>query len=82
MPDKQYGEEIMACIIKKEGCTHTEEEYREMARQHLAKHKVPKYIWFMDAFPMNNAGKIQKFKMRENAVEYLGLQKDAAIETA
>ncbi|MBC8530508.1 AMP-binding protein [Christensenellaceae bacterium NSJ-53] len=82
VPDKQYGEEIMACIIKKEGCTHTEEEYREMARQHLAKHKVPKYIWFMDTFPMNNAGKIQKFKMRENAVEYLGLEKDAAIETA
>ena len=82
VPDKQYGEEIMACIIKKEGCTHTEEDYREMARRHLAKHKVPKYIWFMDAFPMNNAGKIQKFKMRENAVEYLGLQKDAAIETA
>ena len=49
---------------------------------HMAKHKVPKYIDFVDSFPMNDAGKIQKFKMREEAVEKLGLQADAAIETA
>ena len=48
----------------------------------MAKHKVPKYIDFVDSFPMNDAGKIQKYKMREQAVEKLGLQKDASIETA
>jgi len=48
----------------------------------MAKHKVPKYIDFVDSFPMNDAGKIQKYKMREQAVQKLGLQKDAAIETA
>jgi fatty-acyl-CoA synthase len=48
----------------------------------MAKHKVPKYIEFVDGFPMNDAGKIQKFKMREAAVKKLGLEKAASIVTA
>ena len=48
----------------------------------MAKHKVPKYIDFVTGFPMNDAGKIQKYKMREEAVKKLGLEKDASIETA
>ena len=48
----------------------------------MAKHKVPRYVDFMDSFPMNAAGKILKYKMRENAVEKLKLQADASIETA
>ena len=76
------GEEIMACIILKEGETMTVEEMKKYVLDHMAKHKVPKYIDFVDSFPMNDAGKIQKYKMREMAVEKLGLQKDAAIETA
>jgi fatty-acyl-CoA synthase len=48
----------------------------------MAKHKVPSYVDFVTEFPMNAAGKILKFKMREDAVEKLGLQKAAAIETA
>ena len=82
VPDKAMGEEIMACIILKEGETMTVEEMKAYVRDHMAKHKVPKYIDFVDGFPMNDAGKIQKYKMREMAVEKLGLQKDAAIETA
>ena len=82
VPDKAMGEEIMACIILKEGETMTEEEMKTFVREHMAKHKVPKYVEFVDGFPMNDAGKIQKYKMREQAVEKLGLQKDAAIETA
>jgi len=58
------------------------EEMKKYVLDHMAKHKVPKYIDFVDSFPMNDAGKIQKYKMREQAVEKLGLQKDAAIETA
>ncbi|MBR4711760.1 MAG: AMP-binding protein [Clostridia bacterium] len=82
VPDKAMGEEIMACIILKEGETATEDEIRKFVLDHMAKHKVPKYIEFVDSFPMNDAGKIQKFRMREQAVQKLGLQKDASIETA
>ena len=56
VPDQQYGEEIMACIILKEGQTATVEEMKDYVRSHMAKHKVPRYIEFMDAFPMNAAG--------------------------
>ena len=48
----------------------------------MAKHKVPRYVDFVDAFPMNAAGKILKYKMREDAVKNLNLQKAASIETA
>ncbi len=82
VPDKAMGEEIMACIILKEGESMTVEEMKQYVLDHMAKHKVPKYIDFVDGFPMNDAGKIQKFKMREQAVKKLGLEKDASIETA
>ena len=82
VPDKAMGEEIMACIILKEGETMTVEEMKKYVLDHMAKHKVPKYIDFVKGFPMNDAGKIQKYKMREQAIEKLGLQTDAAIETA
>lgn len=82
VPDKQYGEEIMACVILKEGETLTEEELHTFIVTHIAKHKTPRYIRFVDAFPMNAAGKILKYKMREEAIEYLGLQEDNSIVTA
>ena len=82
MPDKDYGEEIMACVIVKEGETLTEEELKEYVMSHMAKHKVPRYVDFVDAFPMNAAGKILKYKMREQAVEKFGLQKANNIVTA
>ena len=65
--DKQYGEEICACIILKEGQTMTIEEMKAFVLSHMAKHKVPKYVDFVDSFPMNAAGKILKYKMREEA---------------
>lgn len=82
IPDEQYGEEIMACVILREGETLTEDELKDYIRSHMAKHKTPRYISFVDAFPMNAAGKILKYKMRENAVEQLGLQKASKIVTA
>jgi fatty-acyl-CoA synthase len=82
VPDKQYGEEIMACIILKEGVTATVEEIRESVKTHMAKHKVPKYVEFVTGFPMNAAGKIMKYKMREQAVERLNLYEASKIETA
>ncbi len=82
VPDEQYGEEIMACIILKDGETMTADEMKGYIRDHMARHKVPRYIDFVDSFPMNAAGKIQKFKMREDAVKKLNLEKAAGIETA
>ncbi len=81
IPDEQYGEEIMACIILKENEEMTVDEMKEYIRSHMAKHKCPKYIDFVDAFPMNAAGKILKYKMREEAVERLKIKKVDGIVT-
>ncbi len=82
VPDKDYGEQIMACIILKKGETATEEEIKTYVMDHMAKHKVPYYVRFVDSFPMNAAGKIQKYKMREDAVRYLSLEEASKIVTA
>ncbi len=74
VPDKQYGEEIMAQIILKKGESMTEQEMKEYIMSHMARHKVPRYIEFVDSFPMNAAGKILKYKMREAAIEKLNLK--------
>ena len=73
VPDKRYGEEIMACVILKEGETMTEEEMKRFIGANMAKYKVPRYVDFVSEFPMNAAGKILKYKMREEAVKKLGL---------
>ena len=81
VPDKKYGEEIMACIILKEPGSVTVEEMTAYIKASMARHKVPKYIEFVDSFPMNAAGKILKYKMREDAAKRLGLVGDG-IDTA
>ncbi len=78
VPDKKYGEEIMACIILKEGSALTVEEMTNYIKASMARHKVPKYIEFVDSFPMNAAGKILKYKMREDAAKRLGLTGDGS----
>lgn len=82
VPDEQYGEEIMACVILKEGESMTEEEMKDYIRANMARHKVPRYIDFVSEFPMNVAGKILKYKMREDAIKKLGLDKASKIVTA
>ncbi|MEN6339626.1 MAG: AMP-binding protein [Clostridiaceae bacterium] len=82
VPDEQYGEEIVACVILKEGETATQQEIQDFVRASMAKHKVPRYVEMVDSFPMNAAGKILKYKMREDAIAKLKLQKAASIETA
>ena len=71
VPDKKYGEEVMACIILKEKGSMTEAEMTAYIMASMARHKVPRYIRFVDSFPMNAAGKILKYKMREEAAEYI-----------
>jgi fatty-acyl-CoA synthase len=82
VPSEQYGEEIMAVVVVKEGESITGDDVKSYVRENMAKHKVPSYVDFVDDFPMNAAGKILKYKMREDAVVKLGLQKAASIETA
>lgn len=82
VPSKQYGEEVMACIILKQGAQMTEQEVKDLVKANMARHKVPSYVRFMDAFPVTASGKIQKFKLREEAIEILKLQDAANIETA
>ncbi len=82
VPSVAYGEEIMACIVLKDGQSLTEQDVKDYVYANMAKHKVPSYVDFVDEFPMNAAGKILKYKMRDDAVEKLGLQKAASIETA
>lgn len=82
VPDQQYGEEIMAYVILKAAEEMTEEDVKEFVRTHMAKHKTPRYVTFVTEFPMNAAGKILKYRMREMAVERFNLQSAAKIETA
>ncbi len=81
VPDKRYGEEAMACIILKDGASLTEEEMRKYIMASMARHKVPRYIEFVESFPLNAAGKVLKYKMREEAAKRLGLTNAAGIDT-
>ncbi len=82
VPSIQYGEEVCACIVPKDGETIDENEVKEFVRANMARHKVPKYILIVDGFPMTASGKIQKFILRDQATEKLNLQDAANIETA
>ena len=73
VPDARYGEAVMASVILREGATLSEEELREHCSGQIAHYKVPRYVAFVEAFPMTVTGKVQKFKLREAAVEELGL---------
>ncbi len=75
VPDEKYGEECCAWIILHKGETSDENEMREYGNASIARHKVPKYFMFVNEFPMNAAGKILKYKMRDESTELLGLKK-------
>ena len=82
VPDERFGEEIMAWVMLKPGESATVEEIRRFCRGRIADHKVPRYVKVTNEFPMTVTGKIQKFRMREIAIEELGLQAASLIETA
>jgi fatty-acyl-CoA synthase len=71
VPSEKYGEEVGAFIITKEGAALTEDIVRDYCRGKIARHKIPKYIFFITEFPMTGSGKIQKFKLRELGVQLL-----------
>ena len=74
VPDERYGEEIMAFVIPREGAELDSEALREFCRGKIAHFKVPRHIALCHEFPMTVTGKIQKYKLREQAIEQLGLE--------
>jgi fatty-acyl-CoA synthase len=82
VPDERYGEELMAWVVARPGSELTEDTVKEFCRGRIAHFKIPRYVKFVDEFPMTVTGKVQKFKMRETAIEELGLAQVAAIATA
>jgi len=82
VPDERYGEELMAWVVLRPGASLSEEEVKEFCKGQIAHFKIPRYVKFVDSFPMTVTGKVQKFKMREVATEELGLGQAAAIATA
>jgi fatty-acyl-CoA synthase len=82
VPDERYGEELMAWIVLCPGAALDDDALRDFCRGKVAHFKVPRYFKFVDSFPMTVTGKVQKFKMRESAIEELGLERAAAVATA
>lgn len=82
VPDQKFGEELMAWVKLKSGEKASEGEIRDFCRDKIAHFKIPRYIKFVDEFPMTVTGKIQKYKMREQSIKELGLEKIARIKTA
>ena len=74
VPDARYGEELCAWIRLREGVTATPDELEEFCRGQIAHYKIPRYIKFVEAFPMTVTGKIQKFVMRQQTMAELNLQ--------
>jgi fatty-acyl-CoA synthase len=74
VPDDRYGEEICAWVKLRSGVAATEDEIKAFCREQIAHYKVPRYVKFVDEFPMTVTGKIQKFIMRERTIDELGLK--------
>ena len=82
VPDERFGEEVMAWVRLREGQVATVEEIRDYCRGKIAHYKIPRYVKFVDGFPMTVTGKVQKFLMREESVKELGLEQAAAVKMA
>jgi fatty-acyl-CoA synthase len=78
VPDQRYGEELMAWIIPKAGADLDRESIRAFCQGEIAHYKIPRYVKLVPEFPMTVTGKVQKFKLREQAIDELGLQASAA----
>ena len=83
VPDEKFGEEVMACVIIKDGrAPLTLDALKSFCKDRLAHYKVPRYLEIVESYPMTVTGKVRKVEMREQAVQKLGLQNAAAIRTA
>ena len=82
VPDRRLGEQVLACVKLRDRQSATETELQNFCAESLARFKVPRYWKFVESFPTTVTGKIQKFRIREQAIVELGLETDAEIETA
>ncbi len=82
VPDLKYGEEIMAWLQTEEGAVLTAEDIREYCQGKIAHYKIPRYVAVTGEFPMTVTGKIQKFKLRDEAIELFDLRSAYQVETA
>lgn len=76
VPDEKYGEEVAAFVIKEDGADIREEDVIDYAKENIARYKAPKYVFFVDKFPLTASGKVQKFKLRKIATEMLEKRKN------
>jgi fatty-acyl-CoA synthase len=74
VPDRKFGEQVMAAIVLKKGIEMTESEVQDFCKGKIANYKIPKYVRFVESYPMTASGKIQKFKLREMAIRELQLE--------
>jgi fatty-acyl-CoA synthase len=82
VPDRRYGEELMAWVIARDGASLDAAALRAYCQGRIAHYKVPRYVKLVDSFPMTVTGKVQKFKMREQAIDELDLADSASVQTA
>ena len=82
VPDPRYGEQVCAWVVLRDGAALTEEEIREFCAERIAPQKTPRYVRFVDGFPLTATGKVQKFRMREEEIRLRGLERAAATPTA
>jgi len=74
VPDRKYGEQVMAAIILKKGVEMSADEVKDFCQGRIANYKIPKYVKFVDSYPMTASGKIQKFRLRDMAIKELALE--------
>ena len=82
VPSEKYGEEVVAYIQLRKGQTAEQEELRTFCSEKIAFHKIPAFFFFVDQYPATASGKIQKYKLREQAIVALKRQDAAQIQTA
>ena len=82
IPDKFFGEELLAVVIPKDGELLTEQELSEYCKGQISHQKIPRYYQFVTSYPLTASGKVQKFVLLQNAIEAFGLEEAANIKTA
>ena len=82
VPDVFFGEELLAVVIPKAGEDLTEQQLRDYCQGQISHQKIPRYFQFVESYPMTASGKVQKFVLRERAIQTLGLEEVAKIRTA
>ncbi len=82
VPDAFFGEELLAVVIPKAGGQLTEQELHEFCKGQISHQKIPRYVQFVESYPLTASGKVQKFVLRERAIKALGLEEVAKIKTA